>query len=73
MRKLKKLGKVVKDKRYTIYSPFDGQPCADHDRATGEGVQPQEYILIKMEVISPFPPKLKALEGRKVYLAAATL
>ncbi|CAD6242919.1 unnamed protein product [Miscanthus lutarioriparius] len=73
MRKLKKLGKVVKDMRYTIYSPLDGQPCADHDRATGEGVQPQEYILIKMEVISPFPPKLKALEGRKVYLAAATL
>ncbi|KAK3161037.1 hypothetical protein QOZ80_1BG0070820 [Eleusine coracana subsp. coracana] len=73
MRKLKKLGKVVKDMRYTIYSPLDGQPCADHDRATGEGVQPQEYVLIKMEVISPFPPKLKVLEGRKVYLAAATL
>jgi len=73
MRKLKKLGKVVKDMRYTVYSPLDGQPCADHDRATGEGVQPQEYVLIKMEVISPFPPKLKALEGRKVYLAAATL
>jgi len=29
MRKLKKLGKVVKDMRYTIYSPLDGQPCAD--------------------------------------------
>ena len=26
-----------------------------------------------MEVIPPFPPKLKALEGRNVYLAAATL
>nr|TKW28711.1 hypothetical protein SEVIR_3G346600v2 [Setaria viridis] len=73
MRKLKKLGKVVKDMRYTIYSPLDGQPCADHDRAIGEGVQPQEYVLIKMKVISPFPPRLKALEGRKVYLAAATL
>ncbi|KAF7070353.1 hypothetical protein CFC21_075876 [Triticum aestivum] len=73
MRKLKKLHRIVKDMRYTIYSPLDGQPCADHDRATGEGVQPQEYVLIKMEVLSPFPPKLKALEGRKVYLAAATL
>jgi leucyl-tRNA synthetase len=73
MRKLKKLGKVVKDMRYTIYSPLDGQPCADHDRTTGEGVLPQEYVLIKMEVISPFPPKLKSLEGRKVYLAAAIL
>uniref|UniRef100_A0A0E0M0N2 leucine--tRNA ligase n=1 Tax=Oryza punctata TaxID=4537 RepID=A0A0E0M0N2_ORYPU len=73
MRKLKKMGKVVKDMRYTIYSPLDGQPCADHDRASGEGVQPQEYVLIKMEVVPPFPPNLKALEGWKVYLAAATL
>ncbi|OEL26327.1 Leucine--tRNA ligase, cytoplasmic [Dichanthelium oligosanthes] len=56
-----------------IYSPLDGQPCADHDRATGEGVLPQEYVLIKMELIPPFPLMLKALEGRNVYLAAATL
>ncbi|KAI8022552.1 Leucine--tRNA ligase, cytoplasmic [Camellia lanceoleosa] len=73
MRKLKKLGKIVKDLRYTVYSPLDGQPCADHDRASGEGVIPQEYTLIKMEVIPPLPPMLRALEGRKVYLAAATL
>ncbi|KAK2970584.1 hypothetical protein RJ640_022821 [Escallonia rubra] len=73
MRKLKAMGKIVKDLRYTIYSPFDGQPCADHDRASGEGVIPQEYTLIKMEVVPPFPSKLVALEGRKVYLAAATL
>ncbi|CBI31359.3 unnamed protein product, partial [Vitis vinifera] len=45
MRKLKKMGKIVKDLRYTIYSPLDGQPCADHDRASGEGVLPQEYTL----------------------------
>ncbi|KAL0358627.1 UNVERIFIED_CONTAM: Leucine--tRNA ligase, cytoplasmic [Sesamum angustifolium] len=73
MRKLKEMGKIVKDLRYTIYSPLDGQPCADHDRASGEGVIPQEYTLIKMEVISPFPPKMSVLEGKKVYLAAATL
>ncbi|KAL6497721.1 hypothetical protein OROHE_027046 [Orobanche hederae] len=73
VKKLKEMGKIVKDLRYTIYSPLDGQPCADHDRASGEGVIPQEYILIKMEVISPFPPKMSALEGKKVYLAAATL
>ncbi len=36
--------------RNTIYSPLDGQPCADHDRATGEGVGPQDYTLIKLEV-----------------------
>ncbi|PON97504.1 Leucyl-tRNA synthetase, class Ia, archaeal/eukaryotic cytosolic [Trema orientale] len=73
MRKLKSMGKIVKDLRYTIYSPLDGQPCADHDRASGEGVQPQEYTLIKMEVLKPFPPKWGVLEGRRVFLAAATL
>ncbi|KAK9673508.1 hypothetical protein RND81_12G171800 [Saponaria officinalis] len=73
MRKLKAAGKIVKDLRYTIFSPLDGQPCADHDRASGEGVQPQEYTIIKMEVVPPFPAKLSALEGRKVFLAAATL
>ncbi|KZV53257.1 leucine--tRNA ligase, cytoplasmic [Dorcoceras hygrometricum] len=73
VRKLKAIGKIVKDLRYTIYSPLDGQPCADHDRASGEGVIPQEYTLIKMEVIGPFPSKMSVLEGKKVYLAAATL
>ncbi|XP_056172181.1 leucine--tRNA ligase, cytoplasmic-like isoform X2 [Syzygium oleosum] len=73
MRKLKAMGKIVKDLRYTIYSPLDGQPCADHDRATGEGVQPQDYTLIKMEVVPPFPPKMGVLEGKRVFLAAATL
>ncbi|KAM3284485.1 leucine-tRNA ligase, cytoplasmic [Capsicum chacoense] len=73
MRKLKASGKIVKDLRYAVYSPLDGQPCADHDRASGEGVIPQEYTLIKMEVLPPFPPKMSVLEGKKVYLAAATL
>lgn len=72
-RKLKAAGKIVKDLRYAIYSPLDGQPCADHDRASGEGVLPQEYTLIKMEVVPPFPAKMSVLEGKKVYLAAATL
>lgn len=44
-------GRIVKDKRYAVFSPLDGQPCADHDRASGEGVGPQEYTLIKMKVL----------------------
>lgn len=44
-------GRIVKDKRYTVFSPLDGQPCADHDRASGEGVGPQEYTLIKMKAL----------------------
>ncbi|KAG1656306.1 Leucine--tRNA ligase, cytoplasmic [Nymphon striatum] len=60
-------------KRYTIFSPLDNQPCMDHDRSTGEGVGPQEYTLIKMKAIEPFPKKLKCFKGKTVYLVAATL
>ena len=45
--------------RFTIFSPKDGQPCMDHDRSTGEGVGPQEYTLIKLKVLKPYPPKLR--------------
>lgn len=34
---LKALGKVVKAKRFAVFSIKDGQPCADHERASGEG------------------------------------
>jgi leucyl-tRNA synthetase len=51
MRTLRARGLCVKDKRYAVYSPLDGQPCADHDRATGEGVGPQEYTLVKMRAL----------------------
>nr|GEX52084.1 leucine--tRNA ligase, cytoplasmic-like [Tanacetum cinerariifolium] len=73
MKKLKEYEKIEKAFRYTIYSPLDGQPCADHDRASGEGVVPQEYTLIKMEVVPPFTDKFVVLQGKKVYLDAATL
>nr|GEX30224.1 leucine--tRNA ligase, cytoplasmic [Tanacetum cinerariifolium] len=71
MNKLKESGKIVKDRGYIIYSPLDGQPCADHDRASGEGVTKDEYIIIKMEVVPPFPAKFESLSGKKVYLGAA--
>ena len=52
---------------------MDGQPCADHDRASGEGVQPQEYTLIKLKALE-LPGKLAELEGKgPVFLMAATL
>ncbi len=60
-------------KRYTIFSPKDGQPCMDHDRSSGEGVGPQEYTLIKMTVVEPLPSKLKQFSGTKVHLVCATL
>ena len=42
---LKKQGKVVKDKRFAVYSPKDAQPCADHDRASGEGTHRTPPVL----------------------------
>jgi leucyl-tRNA synthetase len=56
---LKARNKVMYGKRYTVFSPRDNQPCMDHDRSTGEGVGPQEYTLIKMKLLEPFPPKLR--------------
>lgn len=36
-------------KRYVIYSKLDDQPCADHDRTIGEGIEPAEYQIILIE------------------------
>ncbi|OZC06090.1 hypothetical protein X798_06927 [Onchocerca flexuosa] len=71
-RKLREAKKIDFGKRYTIYSPNDGQPCMDHDRLTGEGVGPQEYTVIKLKVLEPLPIIL-AKTGKNVYLVAATL
>lgn len=64
-------------KRANVYSVQDGQVCADHDRASGEGVGPQEYTLIKLLVLEPYPEhsplRSPLLMGKKVYLAPATL
>jgi len=34
-------------KKYIIYSPLDQQPCADHDRSIGEGVEPTSHTFVK--------------------------
>ena len=71
-------------KRPTVFSPMDGQACADHDRASGEGVNPQEYTLIKIRLQAVPPehphaagalaPLVAALSaGTPVFFTAATL
>ncbi|KAK9480881.1 hypothetical protein V1514DRAFT_361632 [Lipomyces japonicus] len=80
MNTLKLLNKVKFGLRYTIYSAKDGQPCMDHDRASGEGVNPQEYTGIKIQVLE-WPEAAKSTleaaafdpEGKKISLVAATL
>ena len=72
---LKNRGKVLFGKRYTIWSPKDGQACMDHERASGEGVTPQEYTLIKLRVLE-LPECLSSIEESKkdkVFFVAATL
>lgn len=46
--KLKKQGRITFGKRYSIFCPKDSQPCMDHDRQTGEGVNPVEYKLVPL-------------------------
>ena len=48
---LREKNKIVFGKRYNVYSLVDGQVCADHDRSEGEGVGPQEYVLIKLKIL----------------------
>ena len=55
----------------TFFFPA-GQPCMDHDRSSGEGVGPQEYVLIKMKVLE-LPAKLASLKDTQVFMVAATL
>lgn len=64
--------------RYCVYSPVDGQPCADHDRSAGEGCIPQEYAVVKLRVQEPlkFPalsPFAEIIGDKPVVLGCATL
>lgn len=78
MRKLKELGKIIFAKRYTVYSPKDGQACLDHDRQSGEGVGVQEYTALKLKV-KEWPESAKKVldgklpEGANAYFVPATL
>lgn len=70
--KLKELGKIKFGKRYTIYSPLDGQPCMDHDRTSGEGVNPQKCYLTRVLSFDFFPDKkifVSAIDPKNDYVA----
>lgn len=78
--RLRDVGKIKFGERYTIYSEKDGQACLDHDRSSGEGVNPQEYTGIRIKV-DEFAEAAKQvfeennfdLANKNVYLVAATL
>jgi leucyl-tRNA synthetase len=78
MRKLKALNRIQFGKRYTVYSPKDQQACLDHDRASGEGINTQEYTALKCKVKQWADSAQKALEGKlpqgaNVFMVPATL
>lgn len=77
---LKEKNKILFGKRNNVYSIVDEQVCADHDRSEGEGVGPQEYVLIKLKVLTVEDAmrhsKMANLlhnTDRSVYLVPATL
>jgi leucyl-tRNA synthetase len=70
--KLKQFNFMKFGQRPSIYSIKDKQMCADHDRAEGEGVEPQEYTLIKLKLLE-IPKVMEAVQGKNVFLVAATL
>jgi leucyl-tRNA synthetase len=78
MNHLKKMGKIIYGKRYTVYSPKDGQACLDHDRSSGEGVNVQEYTALKLKVLEWPESAQKIIQGKikdkaNVYFIPATL
>ena len=77
MLKLKEHNFIDFGKRNAIFSIREDQPCADHDRSCGEGLGPQEYTLIKMELLQSekIPEKIKNIisANKKIFLVAATL
>lgn len=78
MNRLHELNKILYGKRYTIYSPKDGQPCMDHDRTKGEGVGPTEYTALKLRVKEWSPKAVEEIKSiipkdAKVYFVPATL
>ncbi|MBN2094841.1 MAG: leucine--tRNA ligase [Candidatus Aenigmarchaeota archaeon] len=48
--KLKEKGLVEKGTHPVIFCPKCGFPIGDHDRAEGEGVNPEEVVLLKFEL-----------------------
>jgi len=48
---LNAVGMVKFGKKFIIFSPKDGQPCADHDRSVGEGVEVKEFVCLEFKLV----------------------
>merc|ERR1712176_147591 len=82
-KKLEQRGHLFFGNRPSVFSTDTNQVCADHDRAEGEQVGPQNYTLIKLQVLNKTTPfceekgydKLKDILGgdKPLFLVAGTL
>jgi len=61
VRKLAERGFIRQGKYPVVWCPRDRSPTGDHDRMVGEGVRPEEYVLVKFR-----------LSDGDLYLVAAT-
>lgn len=78
MNKLHSLQKVKFGLRYTVFSEKDGQPCMDHDRASGEGKGPTDYTGIKLRTEKWSPEAAGVINNlglvnTQIFFIAATL
>lgn len=53
---LKEKGYVTKGTHPVVWCPKDKSPTGDHDRQSGEGITPEEYVLIKYKLNQVFLP-----------------
>ncbi|KTG43102.1 hypothetical protein cypCar_00048762, partial [Cyprinus carpio] len=60
---------TLKERKKIKFGKRDGTPFT----LPKMGVGPQEYTLIKMKIVEPYPAKLSGLKGKNVFLVAATL
>jgi leucyl-tRNA synthetase len=54
--RLRERGYVVKGTHPVVWCPTDESPTGDHDRLEGEGVRPEEFILMKFKMGEVFLP-----------------
>lgn len=69
---LNKRGHLKVGQRYTIYCPKDSQPCADHDRSSGEGVKPKKFTVMLMK-LRDYRWSNEEWNKQPLHLAVATL
>jgi leucyl-tRNA synthetase len=54
--RLRDKGYVIKGTHPVVWCPKDESPTGDHDRLEGEGVRPEEFILMKFKMGDTFLP-----------------